>query len=458
MGRKRTYKTTDIKHVSVDQLVTLVDGGCIVAIDVAKQAFVFGIATLAGEVVKHIRFEHPTQTRQFLSVLDALRGAGSPPTVLFEPTGTYGDTIIVAAHEAGHPVFLVQPRHTHDAREFVDNTPSTHDAKACSTMVYLHRNGCSRRWHPAEDSRRSMKALLSRYWMHAREIEQRHGMLEAMLQRHWPEFSAWLEPRKHRSGWALLQAYPSPRDVARDPAGAEALLRRASRNGLADLLIAGLVESTKTTLGVPMLEAERQLMRELVGEIERHKRANDEITRQLRDAIRDDEDAKSLEPIAGVQLAAAITAMLGSPNRYNSSASFLKAAGMNLRVHQSGTMEGGPHLTKRGPALLRQLLYLAALRLIKNDPIASAWYERRAAFKRDEKTAAVVALARKLLKGIWAASRSAKPFDTRLLFDTRRLTIDENKQRDRRLPEKRSTARPIAKRTRRERISAGGAP
>ena len=83
----------------------------------------------------------------------------------------------------------------------------------------------------------------------------------------------------------------------------------------------------------------------------------------------------------------------------------------------------GDKITKRGPGVCRYYLYLAALRLIQDDPVVRAWYGKKVA--RDGgrmKNKAVIAVVRKLVKGLWHVARG-EPFDSRLLFDTSKLDL-----------------------------------
>src|SRR5262249_33487118 len=106
MKRKRTYRSEPVEQVRIHELLPLLAAGCIIALDVAKQKFVVALATLAGEVMKIFRFQHPTQTRTFLNVVEALRDGVEPGklNVAMEPTGTYGDAIRHQLVEAGVPV------------------------------------------------------------------------------------------------------------------------------------------------------------------------------------------------------------------------------------------------------------------------------------------------------------------------------------------------------------------
>lgn len=451
MSRKRIYATQDIKCVHAAALLPALAGGCQVAIDVAKEKFVVAIGTSAGEMVRLVLFRHPIQTRRFLELLAELKAGGSPPTVLMEPTGTYGDAIRAQLAAAGHRVFMIQPKHTHDAMELMDGVPSMHDAKAAMTLLYMQKNGHSREWSPTDDdTRRDLRTLLNRCRMHGYDAERRYGMLEALLARHWPEFEAWLDPRRQRSALALLREFQCPEAVAADPSRAEKCLLTASRRQLSSLLIIGVIEDATRSLGVPMRASERLQMLDLVEEIERHERQVERLEQELISLIGPDPMMARLAKAGGPQVAAALISMLGSPKTYGSARAYLKAAGMNLREISSGTEKGAMHLTKRGPALVRQLVYLAALRWIGSDPVAKAWYVGRKTHQQDQKTSAVVAVMRKLLIGLYRVGKYDEEFDSTKLFDMRRLelmnTVTSRPRFGAARTERRSIARRSAKR------------
>jgi hypothetical protein len=109
----------------------------------------------------------------------------------------------------------------------------------------------------------------------------------------------------------------------------------------------------------------------------------------------------------------------------------LKGLGLNLKEKSSGKHKGQLKITKRGPGDCRYYLYLAALRLIRHDQVVGKWYERKVT--RDggkAKNKAVVAVMRKLAKALWHVARGAV-FDSRLLFDVRRLGFDVSSETSR---------------------------
>jgi hypothetical protein len=127
----------------------------------------------------------------------------------------------------------------------------------------------------------------------------------------------------------------------------------------------------------------------------------------------------------------------------------------------SGTHDGALHISKRGPGVVRQLLYMAALRAIANDRVARAWYCGRKSFHPDHRTPAVVALMRKLLAAMYAVVKRNVEYDVTKLFDVRRLKltpVPASTGAKRARPTSRTQPRSIARRGRSARdVSSGGA-
>ena len=85
--------------------------------------------------------------------------------------------------------------------------------------------------------------------------------------------------------------------------------------------------------------------------------------------------------VVGPGCAAAIVSLVGSPLDFESASALEKAMGLNLKERSSGNKQGKLSLTKRGPAQLRQLMYMASLRLVKDNAIVARWYRERNAYK-----------------------------------------------------------------------------
>ena len=421
MKKKRTYKSVDVEQIDPLAIVQLVlTVGCIVAIDVAKRKFVAAIADARGAVRSILRFEHPRQTRTFLRVVEALHEHGLAPRVVMEPTGTYGDALRHQCHARGLQVEMVSPKHTHDFAEVLDGVPSMHDPKAAVVIARLAAVQPGKAWEPADEAKREMRALLDRRWPIAKTVDLYHAHLESMLARHWPELGELLDVRRQRSWMALLRQFPGPHRVAAAASKASRVLREASRGRFSWEKVASVVAAASTTLGVAMTASEEEKLESLVEAIEYQAHLLEQVDAEI--AARVKSTAPELAATVGPVCAGAIAAYLDSPRQYHSAAAFEKAMGLNLKVKSSGEQAGQLHITKRGPAQVRQLLYLATLRLIHTDPVVAAWYRARGSYASNAKQKAVVAVMRKVARALWHVARGAA-FDATKLFDVRRLDI-----------------------------------
>lgn len=460
MSRRKTYHAVDIKKLEVPRLLATVTAAVVVSIDVAKAAFVAAIRTAADGVVRIVRFEHPTETRRFLELVKDLRASAGRVTVLMEPTGTYGDAVRYPLDLLGIEVRMIQPKRTHDAREVFDGVSSKHDPKDTVTRSNLHEAGASAKWNSPDEKRRALRAMFDQYGVHDAQREVLNSQIEARLARHWPELEEWLSVRRHDSARALLERFVAPRRVAEDPTAARELLVQASRGALSGELIAGVVDSAGSTLGVPMIAEEETFLRDLLQRLQQEIRACDEIEERIQKAVECDGPIRRMRDAVGLMAAIAIVTYLGSPANYSCARAFLEAAGSNMREISSGTEHGAIHITKRGPAIIRQVLYMAALPAIMNDRVARSWYRGRGVFRSERKIAAVVALMRTLLAGAYHVGKHDGPYDATKLFDTRRSMLTPAAECDgpRARPKPRTRPRCIARRSKHARgVITGGA-
>lgn len=427
MKKKHTYRTTDVEHVDVQLFLSLLSVGCLVSIDVAKTKFVVALATAAGEILKLLRFEHPRQTRKFLELLTTLRDAKLAPRALMEPTGTYGDAVRYQIHRLGIPVHMMQPKHTHDIAEVIDGVPSMHDGKATVALARLFNLTSPVEWKPESEARRDLRAILETRAPMAKTLALYHGHLESLLARHWPEFHLDIDVRVQRSWMSLLGQFTGPESVRESEQAAKTLLWKACRGQMTRERIDRIIDSARTTMGVPMMSEEQNRMRHVVEELKRITAQVDHADDRIAKAIEHDDVAKQLSTVVGPACAAAIVSVVGSPVEFATARALEKAMGLNLKERTSGEKKGRVGITKRGNSQVRQLLYMAALRLIVTDSIVRAWYRARRSYKSESKVSAVVAVMRKLARALWHVARG-KTFDATMLFDVRRLEIEPLKK------------------------------
>lgn len=428
MKTKRTYQAVPVQELDVAKLLPKLTGGCIVAIDVAKQKFVVALATMAGEPVQLFRFDHPTETRMFLHVVQALgEGLGKDQVKsVMEPTGSYGDAVRFQLQKAGFPVLMMSPHRTHDSQAIFDNVRSLHDGKSAALLARLANLGLGREWEPPSEARVRLRALVEMRELERQQEETALGRLEASLARHWPEGALWLDFQKQATALRVLARWAGPEDIALNADEVLDFMRVTSRRRLSDAVLHGAVESAELTLGVPMVEEEKRYVKMLASRALDSRRRAGELEAEMLQAGQADSGFNNLVPWMGCYTAAVIATMV-DPMQYSKPAQLEKACGLNMREKSSGQHRGMLRITKRGPGRARKMLFLFALRMIHESPAVRAWYEARKTYDRTKERSnmrAVVAVMRKLVRAVFHVARGEQ-FDPGKLFDLRRLSIPE---------------------------------
>lgn len=111
---------------------------------------------------------------------------------------------------------------------------------------------------------------------------------------------------------------------------------------------------------------------------------------------------------------ATILSEIGDISRFSSPAKLVAYAGIDASVSQSGQYESTNNkMSKRGSPYLRQALFQAALVAAFNDPVFSAYYQKKRAEGKHHLTA-IGAVARKLCYTIYAILKNNTPYEPQL--------------------------------------------
>ena len=413
--KKMKYRAIDVKKLDWMKIGEQVQGGEVVlSLDVAKSDFVGLLRTRDGEMSQLIKWSHPQDTGELLSALQGLEV--SRLEAVMESTGTYGDALRWPLIKRGIPVYRVSAKHVHDESESFDGVPSRHDAKAACVIADLHLRGRSMDWQETPVEQRELRGRVEELDLHQSLHRANLNRLSALMARHWPE----LEPvmaLNSLSVLTLLSHYGEPLEVARHAEHAEELLRQVGRSGLKAEKREAIIACAQESLGVPCVRTERQYIQSLAQDLLRTHQASRDLEARMAEVVSQREALLPLAPVCGKTTSVVLIALLGDLRRYPSAKSLLNAMGLTLKEHSSGQHKGGLHITKRGPGKVRFYLYWVVLRLIHRDAHIKAWYERKLA--RDggrSKGRALMAVMRKLVKGLWHVAQGAC-FDSRKLFN-----------------------------------------
>jgi len=416
--KKKSYRIVDVKSIRLAEVKAGLGASKRAAfgIDVAKSEVVVSIGGDDGESLVVFKVKQPAELPLLLELATELRAAGYEVELAAESTGTYSDVLVYQARLRELSVHRVSTKFVHDAKEIHDGVPSKHDAKDATLILWLHVQGKSRPWLEQEESQRRAKAVVSRRELQVHAYVANAGRLEALLARHWPELLA-LGASIGVLLLKLLMVLPSPRRVEADPKKAAAMLHPHRSADTRNAIVA----SATASQGVVMIEEEELGLRELATQMLAQWREIERIDKELRELLQRDPVALRLAALIGPTTAMVLAADLGDLSKYANPKAIEKACGLNLREHSSGKRKSGLHITKRGPPRVRQYMYLAALRFLRLNPIARAWYAARIA-RGQAKMCAVVAVLRKLVRALLFVARGEE-FQANKLFDVRRLNL-----------------------------------
>ncbi len=165
-----------------------------------------------------------------------------------------------------------------------------------------------------------------------------------------------------------------------------------------DKAIPGVLERLAGRLPAMLIES----LREQWNDLQNLDRQIAEIERRLQAWLKDDEACSKIAAIPGVGLltATAAVATMGDPKAFRSGREF--AAWLGLVPKQVGT--GGKTvllgISKRGDTYLRTLLVHGARSVLSHSREPGAWIEQLT--KRRHRNVAIVAIANKMARTIWA--------------------------------------------------------
>jgi transposase len=418
--KKKSYRIVDVKNIRLPDVKAGLSTSkrAVFGIDVAKSEAVVSIGGDDGESIVVFKVKQPAELPQLFEIAMELRASGYDVELAAESTGTYSDVLVYQARQRELSVYRVSTKFVHDAKEIHDGVSSKHDAKDATLILWLHVQSKSRPWLLQEESQRRAKAVVSRREIYVHAYVANAGRLEALLARHWPELLA-LGTAIGVLLLKLLVELPSPRRITANVEGAIRLLKRHRSPDKMSAILASAV----TSQGVVMIEEEELEISELAKQMLAQWREIERIDKELRELLRRDPVAVRLAALIGPTTAMVLAADLGDLSKYASPKALEKACGLNLREHSSGKRKSGLHITKRGPSRVRQYLYLAALRLLKLNPIVRAWYASRVA-RGQRKMCAIIAVLRKLVRSLVFVARGEE-FQAAKLFDVRRLDLQQ---------------------------------
>jgi transposase len=333
----------------------------------------------------------------------------------FEATGAYAQPIRYFLKQRGVLLVQVNCVHSKRLRELQDNSPNKTDAKDPKVIADIIELGRSLTVIIPEGAAAELRNLTQ-----ARErcLTRRTALLNQLHDLvfvSFPEFLQVMKDVKSKSAQCLLKKHPLPKDIME--CGVEKLtveLQKISRGKLGKNRAQALYDAARESIGVQdgritvVLE-----IYEMLEQIQRCECFISSLKKEMSSWLEKIPYSKQLLSIKGVGevTIAGLIGAVGDFRKFNKAAELLKHAGLALFEKSSGKHKGTRHITRRGNALMRKLLFFAALRTVRKGGIMYEHYHRYVQ-NGMAKLKALVAVSRKILCIMLALVRTRSCYQT----------------------------------------------
>jgi transposase len=404
----RIIKTQKVKTINEKTLI--------VALDIGKKIHYGYFRTPNNQDIKPFRIYNTGKSfNKFWKRLCSFKSEHMLDQVVigFESTGPYAEPITNYLRKK--PVTLVQvnPMHTKRIKELTGNSPNKTDEKDPRVIADVMSLGHSLTVVVPEGAAAQLRRLA-----HAREraIVRRTAMnnqLQDLVFVIFPELGSIINPST-KTGMYLIKNYADPERLV--SAGIETLAnvtRKLSRGQFSTDRVEALYNAAKASVGI--CEGKESILLEighLVSNIDCENRYIEVLEAEMTAHLKQIPYSRSILSIKGIGTitAAGLIGEMGDFRKFKTISEVMKLAGLDLFEISSGKHKGKRRISKRGRALIRKLLFFAAINTVKSHGIMHAKYQKMLK-NGTPKIVAMVAVSRKLWRIIFALARDNTEYD-----------------------------------------------
>lgn len=404
----------------------------VIGIDIGKYKHVAVAQSWNGSRLRPLAFDNNLKGLEALLNYqsEAKKSLGTTNIrMALEPTGHYWKPLAEWVSQRGASLELIQPAHTHKAKELEDNSPGKTDCKDAGVIADLALQGKGLRFIRLSGVFTELR-YLTKFRQElvkdlTREINRLHGVMDVLF----PELLGLFKKHIGQGLIRLLRQTAVPSKILElRETGISQILSQGSRGCLGLKRARSIVEAARDSVGVKNgLVALEMELRQLLDRIKISQRQLKEMENQIKTTLKRVPYAQVLLsiPQIGEISIATVLGESGDLKQYQNARQIIKLAGLNLYELSSGQHHGQKRITKRGRPLLRQILYLASLRLIKQKGSFYQFYQRLVG-RGKAKIRAIIAVSCKLLRVLFALVRDNRMFEEKVAGSSAtRLPVEE---------------------------------
>jgi transposase len=366
-------------------------------------------------VVKPITFANTQEGWRVLEEkLRQLDAAPNQIVIGMEATSRYHENLYHELEQRGYQMRLLHPGQTHHYHQQQGLRAKT-DRLDAMTIARVLLSGEGRVGYIPGEQVATYRELVRLHTQLSEEAARYQNQIQALVVVLFPEFNQIFADPCLPSALAVLKAYPHALLLAE--AGVEAVyqvLRAVPAAHFGRPTAKKLVAAAQASIGSGRaLSGRVSSLRILCDQLE-HTQANlTRLEEELEQLITTDPSTKGLQqmPELGLKTVAVLRAELGEVDRFACTDQAVAYAGMDIEIKESGKFKGKAKLSKRGSGLLRQILYLAAIRSIHLEGSAFGAYYHYLVERRLKKMSAVMAVMRKMVTVTTHLMKTGEDYD-----------------------------------------------
>jgi transposase len=415
---RRTNMKSMLRITRKCQAIPNMERGIVVGVDVSKRRLNYGAFRL-DEMTGVVSV---TQDRDgfesFRMFLDDLKLQGYEPWVAFEPTGHYSTCFKEWLYCSGEHVIQVNPYHVKRTKEVIDNSPEKDDDKDPAIIADLVWHGRYQQVASLDGVYAELRAASVEWSSRSKKRTALRNEFQGLLEVWFPELTEVFKDGVCKSVKAIVRKYKDTDAIACSRLSSiRTVLKKASR-GMTVKRAEDISIGAKSSIAPKNGQgSRRRAMLNLLDMLELVEKRQDSLKQEMSEMLQGLHDARSLLslPRIGTITVAGLLGECGDLGKYGSYEQLEKFIGLNLYEVSSGKHKGKKHISKRGRALARYLLCHIAMLQIKSGGLFEEFAKQLKS--KGKKTGEIrVAVARKLLKLLYAIARDRMGFDPQRFF------------------------------------------
>jgi transposase len=405
-----------MKIIKTKKIKTINEKTLLVALDIGKKVHYGYFRTPKNQDIQPFSFHNTSQDfDKFWNKLCKFKEKHMLDEVVvgFESTGPYAEPISNYLRKKAVKLVQVNPLHTKRIKELTGNSPNKTDKKDPRVIADVISLGHALTLVVPEGAAAQLRRIT-----HAREraMERRTAMnnqLQDLVFVMFPEFGDIIKPST-KTGMYLIKNYPAPEQIV--SIGMEALctiVRKISRGKFGIDRVEKLYNAAKNSVGITEGKESIQIeTSHLVSNIELENRYIECLEEKMIVHLEDIPYSHSILSVKGIGniTVAGLIGEVGDFRKFKTISEIMKLAGLDLFEISSGKHQGQHRISKRGRALIRKLLFFAAINAVKSHGIMHTRYQKMLN-NGTPKIKALVAVSRKLWRIIFALARDNTEYD-----------------------------------------------